>query len=69
MVDKKTHLPFDSRCNRYPAWEKSKDFPWLMKYPQTLCWRSVKGRTVSTFEDKTTCKMCLKIAKTSYSYE
>ena len=52
----KTHYLFDKTSRYWGNW-LNKDY--LLKYPQTLCWRSVKGLTV--VKKNATCKKCLQI--------
>lgn len=62
----KIHLPFDERTSHYEIWGGLVEFEWLKKYPQTLCWRNVKGLEVAIDQKLTTCKKCLQIAKNTY---
>ena len=58
----KTHYLFDKTSRHWNNWQGAK-LGWLLKYPQTLCWRSVKGLTI--VKENATCKKCLQILETN----
>jgi len=67
MGELKKHLLFDKRSANYAKFGRRTDTKWIIAYPRTLCWVSIKGLEFVENVEDATCKKCLKSAHLQFA--